>query len=220
VSLRRLKQSSSKFQMALVALIPLLCAAGARADSFDITIINATFSAECIGNTGTCTEVINGSALYDSVTNMVSDVSMSLTGTLTASLDGSGNSSALYNCPVCLLPAYIYDSGVLPSDDPIEFGPSLSLVFGFDAPTPEPLEGGANNTTLAVPSSCGGDQPLCGTTGSFPVGNDYELTSGTYTSVDVGPSAPEPGSIILLVAGVGVLGFLSRRLGVRAEFSK
>ena len=209
MSLGRPKQSSSKFQMALVALIPLLCAAGARADVFDITFINVTFSATCIGETATCSEVINGSLDYNSVTGAGSNISLQLTGTLTASLDGVGVP------PYCVsggcFNSSFYDLGALPSHDPIEFSPSVS---SFNAPTPEPVEGGPNETELYVPALCGGDQPLWNTTGAFPGDADaaYNVTSGTYTSVDV---SPEPGSVILLVTGVAILGFLKRRVAVR-----
>jgi hypothetical protein len=211
VSLRRLKQPSSKFQIALIALIPLFCATGARADTFDITITNATFSATCIGGTGTCSEVVNGSFVLDYggsvASDVASDVSIQLTGTLAASLDG------LYPAPYCVSPlcvvnGYTYDSGVLPSFDPIEFSPDFPTL---NAPTPEALAGGADGSELYVPTLCGGDQAACNSTGSFPTGADFNLTSGTYTSVDVSPSAPEPGSVILLITGVGTLGFLSRR---------
>ena len=67
-------------------LILLFCAIGVRADVIDLTIINATFSATCIGGSGSCTEVVNGSALFDTVADTVSSVSMSLTGTLNAPL--------------------------------------------------------------------------------------------------------------------------------------
>ena len=47
MSLCRVKRLSSKFQIALIALIPFLFATGARAGGiYDITIINATFTAE------------------------------------------------------------------------------------------------------------------------------------------------------------------------------
>jgi hypothetical protein len=84
MSLGHLKQPLLKFQITIVAPILLLCATGARAESYDITIINATFSVECIGNAATCTEVINSSIHYNSVMNLV--VSLSLAGTLTACL--------------------------------------------------------------------------------------------------------------------------------------
>ncbi len=54
----------------VLSLVLLLCAAGARADNIQITIINATFEAPCVGGTGTCTEVINGYFDFDTATNM------------------------------------------------------------------------------------------------------------------------------------------------------
>jgi hypothetical protein len=108
VSPGHLKQPPSKFQIALVALIPLFWATSARADVYSITIINATFDATCIGGSGTCSEVVNGSLLFDSVTQVGSDISMSLTGTLFASLDSSWNSASLFTCPVCFLPPYLF----------------------------------------------------------------------------------------------------------------
>jgi hypothetical protein len=206
------KQPSPRLPIALLSLTLLFCAARARADVYDITIINATFSATCIGSTGTCTEVVNGSILADfdpsdPVASTVLNVSMQLTGTLTASLNGFYNGSGTNPCsgPNCLLPDLVYDTGAISPYNPIEFSPSLPTL---DAPTPEALDGG-NNTLLFVPSLCGGDQPSCGTTGSFPGGADYELTSGTYTSV---AEAPEPSPVILLAIGAMMLGFpLCRR---------
>jgi len=207
------RKASPKFRVSALVALSLLCAAGASADTiYAVTIINATFSATCVGGSGTCTEVVNGSILFDSTANTASHISLQLTGTLTASLDSfyNGSGTAPYCVSAgCLAPDFVYDSGVLASHDPIEFDPSLSPVFGFNAPTPEPLEGGANNTLLYVPALCGGDQALCNATGSFPGGADadYELTSGTYTSV----VTPEPSSATLLVTGVAMLGFLLRR---------
>lgn len=212
MSPRHPKQPSPRFQIALLSLTLLFCAARARADVYDLTIINATFSATCIGNTGTCTEVVNGSILIDfdpsdPVASTVLDASMQLTGTLTASLNGFYNGSGTNPCngPNCLLADLLYDAGALSPDNPIEFSPSLPTI---DAPTPEAIDGG-NNSLLFVPSSCGGDQPSCGATGSFPGGADYGLISGTYTSV---AESPEPSSVILLAMGAMLVGFpLCRR---------
>jgi hypothetical protein len=204
-----------RFHLIFVAPLFLLCVTAARADNFDITIINATFSATCIGGSGTCTEVVNGSLDYDSVANTASDLSLQMTGSLNVSF--AWGSPACTNANKCLdlgSGSVFYDPGVLAGDNPIEFGPSLSPIFGFDAPTPEPLEGGDDGTTLFIPGICGGDQPNCNATGTFPTGNDYLLASGTYTSVDIGPSAPEPGSAILLTSGFVLLGFQLRRIAV------
>lgn len=55
----------------------------ARADTIAITITDATFSTPCVGEpTVTCTEVINGSVDYDTVTGDGSNISMTLSGTL------------------------------------------------------------------------------------------------------------------------------------------
>src|SRR6202035_2281350 len=91
----------------------------------------------------------------------------------------------------------------------IEFGPALS---GFPAlnTSPLPLTRGPDGTALYVPALCGGDQPLCNSVGSFP-GGDFDLTSGTYTLVDITPSVPEPGAGILLVTGAAMLGYLRRK---------
>jgi len=210
VILRHRKHPSPKLQISALVALSLLCAAGARADViYDITIMNATFSATCVGGSGTCTEVVNGSLLYDSTANTASNVSIQLTGTLNASLDGFYNGSGTPPYCVsagCTGPDFGYDLGALPSHDPIEFGPTISQ---FNAPTPEPLEGGANGTILYVPLLCGGDQPLCNVTGSFPgdAAAGYQLTSGTYTSV----ATPEPSSVTFLAMGVAMLGFLSLR---------
>jgi hypothetical protein len=219
-----------EFQTASAALILLLllCPTGARADSFLITVINATFSTTCIGGLGTCTEVVNGSGLYNAATNTGSDLSMTLTGTggLNASLDGnyfngSGTNPCVDNSPICLPSglSFFYDSGAVSGDDPIEFHIDASS-FGLNAPTPEPLVGGPGGTELAVAGLCGGDQPSCGQTGTFPSGN-YNLSSGTYTSVDES-AAPEPSSVVLLLTGIVMLGLPSRRVACTAvkHFSK
>jgi hypothetical protein len=201
-----------RLQIAFAAPLLLLGAAGARADIIDLTVINATFEAECIGGTGTCTEIVNGSALLDSAAGAISDFSFELTGTLNASLVSGQPPQCL--SPGCLDPAY--DSGVLPGFDPIEFGlvlnyPPLSSLL---TSSPESLVGlqPGNPTVLFVPALCGGDQSKCNTVGAFPGGPDadYALVSGTYTAVDLGPSAPEPGSVVLLLVGVAMLGFFSR----------
>jgi hypothetical protein len=193
----------------LLGVFLLFCPVGARADIYYVTITNATFTATCIGGSGTCTEIINGTGFYDPVTNTASDVSVSFTGTLNGSLD-------IYGTPTCTASGCIpgpilYDAAALPGFNPIEFSPDID---NFNAPTPQPLLAGPTGAELFVPGQCGGDQPACNTTGAFP-GNgaiDYFLTSGTYTSVDVGPSpVPEPGSFILLTTGAGMLGLLSRR---------
>jgi hypothetical protein len=209
VSLRHGKHPSLKFQLALVAPILLLCVAGARADIIDITIINATFEATCVGGTGTCTEVVNGSLLFDTVALTRSD-SFQLTGTLNASLVPGSPPSCI--SPGCLAGNGFYDSGVLPSQDPIQFGPVLNYP---------PLSSLLTSTPVSlVPALCGGDQPLCNTPGAFPGGPDadYALVSGTYTAVDQGPSpVPEPSSVILLVTGVAMLGFLTAAKQLRSK---
>jgi len=55
----------------------------------------------------------------------------------------------------------------------------------------------------------------CRATGAFPAGGDFFITSGTYTSVDQGPSpAPEPSFV--LMTGLGMAGLvLSRRMRKR-----
>ena len=192
---------------ALLGLLLIFGAVCARADTYEVTFINVTFSATCIGG-GTCTEVINGSGLYDPATDTASKVSIVLTGTLNASLNSYGAPTC--TAPGCLQPNVLYDSGALPGFNPIEFSPAIAM---FDAPTPQPLLPGAGGAILFVPGQCGGDQPACNSNGAFPGGPnaDYTLTSGTYTSVDLGPSAPEPASAFLLVTGAAIAGFLGRR---------
>jgi hypothetical protein len=169
VSLRHLKHVSSKRQIALIASIILVCAAGARADKIDLTITSATFSATCVGGLSTCIEEVNGSLLYDTATETVTDVSMQVRGTLSADLVPGP-------VPHCLsegcLTGPFYDSGALSFDDPIEFGLALNLSAISAAPnTPSPvslvglLPG--NPTLLYVPAACGGDQPNCDTLGAF-----------------------------------------------------
>ncbi len=193
-----IRKPSPRFQIALVALILLLCGASARAAIIDITIMNATFSATCVGSSAICTEVINGSFVGNTVTLTFSSVLLNLTGTLTAALDSLGT-APVCNQPGCTSPPYFYDSGANPSLSPIEFNPT---ILTFSAPTPTAFGAG---TSLFVPTGCGGDQPSCNNTGTFPAnGNlDYEHTSGTYTAVAI----PEPGSVILLAAGLAMLGF-------------
>lgn len=143
----------------------------------------------------TCTEVINGSGLYDSATDTATNLSITMTGTLTAALDLYG--APVCTAPGCLTPNILYDSGTLPGFNPIEFSPTLPTL---DAPTPQSLTGGPDQTLLFVPGACGGDNTAtCGQPGSFPGGSnaDYELTSGTYTSVDL--TAPEPSTLIPLI---------------------
>lgn len=202
--------------LGLLGAILLLNPSAARADVYSINFQNVTFTATCIGSKNTCTEVINGSGLYDPVTDTAWNISIQMTGTLNVSLDTYGTPTC--NAPGCLSGSgstgsrVLYDPNALPGFNPIEFTPNLGDQF--NAPTPQPLLGGPSGSLLFVPGMCGGDQPACNTTGAFP-GNgqtDYELTSGTYTSVDVGPDpVPEPDSIILLVTGTGFLGLLSHR---------
>jgi|HubBroStandDraft_5_1064220.scaffolds.fasta_scaffold394720_1 hypothetical protein len=192
--------------MTLVVLSLLFCAMGARADVFDITIINATFSATCIGGVGTCTEVVNGSFLGDVVNQTASSVSMALTGTLDVPL--VFGTPTCTNMILCLGDRDFYYQGV-PGDNPIEFSPSF---LSFNEPTPVPLLGGPDGTALFIPGLCGGGVAACNTVGTFPTGNDYALTSGFYTSVDMGPSpTPEATSAFLVAIGVATLGLLSRR---------
>jgi hypothetical protein len=219
LSLLHRKPVSSKLPIAAAALIVLLCAAGARADKVDIIITNATFSATCIGGASTCTEVVNGSLLIDTAAQTVIDASMQLTGTLNANL-------VLGTVPQCVSPGCLggstfYDSGVLPSHDPIEFGlvlNSAAIEAAPNTPSPVSLVGlqPGNPTVLYVPALCGGDQPDCNAPGAFPGGNDadYALVSGTYSTVD--ETTPEPSSVVLVTAAA-MLGFLIRRLPSRTE---
>ena len=188
----------------LIAALLLTCATGARADIFHVTFTDVTFSATCVGGATTCTEVVNGSALYNSVANTVSSPSITLTGSYRADLDGFPLAPVCAS-PLCLPPDVLYDLGAKTSDDPIEFSADLPTL---DAPSPTSL---ASDTELYIPFSCGGDQTTCGTTGDFPVG-DFAITSGTYTSFDVGPSpVPEPASCALVLCALGALAVLRPR---------
>jgi hypothetical protein len=201
------------FQIALIALPLFFCAATVYANILNLTIINATFSAPCVGGGSTCTEVINGSAVFNTASGAFTNASLGLTGTLAASL----NSFA--PAPFCVSPdclqggGYFYDSGVLPAHDPIEFGSALSALI---TSSPLPLVGGPNGTALYVPALCGGDQPLCNKIGSFPAGS-FDLTSGSYTLVDITSSVPEPTAGILLVTGAALLGLLRRKVAAAAR---
>jgi hypothetical protein len=194
----------------LFAVLLLLSPVDALGDVYNVTFYNVTFSGPCVNSKAICTEVINGSGLYDPVADTTSNLSIQMTGSLNASLNAYGNPAC--NATGCLSPNVLYDPNALPGFNPIEFKPNLGNQFV--APTPQPLVGGASGTLLFVPGMCGGDQSACNTTGAFQ-GNgqiDYELTSGTYTSVDVGPSpVPEPTSFILLLTGSGMTGLLARR---------
>ena len=196
----------NRLNLASAAIILVLGAAGARGDVYYLTLQNVTFSATCIGGTGTCTEVVNGTFLFDPARGAF-DIAAQLTGSLNVTDFSYGSPTC--TSPLCLTPPVGFDANVLPNHNPIEFSAGLS---SFDAPTPEPLDGGPNGTLLFVPLSCGGDQPLCGTVGAFPGGADYQLTSGTYTSVDV--STPEPNSVILLGVGIAIVSFARRKLHI------
>ena len=78
----------------LIALVALSCAAGARADIIDFTIMNAKYDVMCDGG-GACIEEINGSFNGNSVTQALYDSSLRLTGTLTAYLAGFGTPPCL-----------------------------------------------------------------------------------------------------------------------------
>jgi hypothetical protein len=200
--------SGSDFRLALLGVILLFCAA-ARADIFSVTFTNVTFSETCIGGGGTCTEVINGSGDYDSVSQTASLISIDLTGTAlsghpyVANFNSFGSDAACASSPGSTTPPYLYDSGANPSDCAIQFNPTVDLT----ATGPTNLGSGS---LLFIPTLCGGDQTSCGQTGDFPVG-DFEHISGTSTSVDLGPSpVPEPTTFFPML-GLGVVFLLLRR---------
>jgi hypothetical protein len=203
--------SASIYRNAFLGLLGaflLLTPVGARADIYHVTLINVTFTATCLGGGATCTEVVNGFGDYNSATDVAFNLSVNLTGSLNASLNAYG--TPVCTAPGCLGSNVLYDPNTVPGLNPIEFNPDIPMQ-GFNAPTPQPLIGGPNGTLLFVPGMCGGDQPpgVCGSIGTFP-GNgmiSYQLTSGTYTSVDL--SVPEPDSAILVVTGI--LGLLTQR---------
>src|SRR5215831_20801310 len=144
--------------LALLGAFLFLNPVGARADIYHITLINVTFTATCIGG-GTCTEVVNGSADYNTIADTISNLSATLTGTLNVSF-------AFGFPPQCTVPGclgtgsgrILYDPNALPGFNPIELDVETST---FDAPTPQALIGGPDGTLLFVPGSCGGDQPNC-----------------------------------------------------------
>jgi hypothetical protein len=195
--------------LGLLGAILLFNPSPSHADVYNVSFQNVTFTATCINSKDFCTEIINGSGLYDPVTDTAWNISIQMTGTLNVFLDAYGDPTC--TAPGCIGGNLLYDPNALSGYNPIEFSPEIGQ---FNAPTPQPLAGGPNGALLFVPGMCGGDQPACNTNGAFP-GNGqtpYELTSGTYTSVDVGPDpVPEPDSIILLMSGTGVLGLMSHR---------
>jgi len=192
--------------LVFLVLAMLLGAAGARAGVYDVTFINVTFSQPCVGGSGTCTEVVNGSGLYDTVTDTAWDLSVQLTGSYAATLDGFVNHLSVdLRCPSgsasCFGPDFLYDLSANPAVNPIQFAPNTIV---FSATTPAPL----TDAQLYIPSLCGGDQVGCGATGMFPVGADFNVTSGTYTAVAV---TPEPSFVIVTCFGMAGL-LLSRRM--------
>jgi hypothetical protein len=196
--------------LGLLGAFLLLNPVGARADIYHLTFTNVTFTATCIGG-GTCTEVFNGSADYDNIADTTANLSATLTGTLNVSFVFGFPPQC--NVPGCFGTSsgrFLYDPNALPGFNPIELDVEAPT---FVAPSPIALSGGPDGTLLFVPGGCGGDQPKCNTAGAFP-GNpntDYQLTSGTYTSVYIGPSpVPEPGSSVLFATGMAMLGSLFR----------
>lgn len=205
-------QISSKFPVAfLLAGTLIFCTANARASILTLTIINATFSATCVGGGSTCTEVVNGSAVIDTATDTSSGSTLQLTGTLAILLNAFAPAAGPF--PVCSSPLclqggdFFYHAPTLPGQDPIEFGPALPSLSTTSSP--QPLVGGPTGTGFYIPTNCGGNQPLCSSMGSFPSG-DFALTSGSYTLVSTAP-VPEPNGFILLTTGA-VMFTRARRL--------
>ena len=194
----------SETDLAVAALILLFAAPAAHADVIGlVTITNATYQATCVGGVGTCTEVVNGTFEGDFTTGGIFDISLQLTGTLTASLDGFFSGTGTCIGAGCLTGAF-YDTNAVTGDNPIEFSPTLGTI-----PEPVPTNIDFATSSLFVPTLCGGDQPNCNVTGDFPSGNvDYKPVSGTYTAVVL---SPEPSAVILQVSGVVILAFLVRR---------
>lgn len=187
------RRSPWNSMVALAAVTLFFCTASARATVFQIDIINAVFSANCIGG-GVCTETVHGSFQYDTVANSASNLSLHLTGTLAGLLNTYDPINQVLD-----------DSGAVST--PIAFGPDLST---FNAPTSTPLVSGPNGTNLIVPALCGGDQPNCNAVGSFPTGS-FNLFSGSYTST----ALPEPGSLPLVSLGFLGLPLVALRVKTR-----
>lgn len=189
--------------------LALICgAASMSASTLTLTIINATFSATCIGGGKTCTEVVNGSGVYNSATDTFSSITLQLAGTLAISLNTYAPAAGpLPACasPFCLPGGdFFYHSPTVSGQDPIEFGPALPSLSITSSP--QPLVGGPGGTGFYIPANCGGNQPLCNSVGSFPSG-DFSLSSGSYTLVN---TVPEPAGGILLMTGCVLLAQLRR----------
>ena len=130
-------------------------------------------------------------------------MSLQLTGTLSAFLDGYFSGEGTCTGPGCLDGTF-YDLNATSGKNPIEFSPTLDTI-----PEPVPTNIDFATSSLYIPTLCGGDQPNCNVTGSFPSGNvDYKPITGTYTAVLV---SPEPSAFILLATGLTMLALMPRR---------
>ena len=95
----------SKIVKCQIVITALFCAAAAHADIISVTVANATYQGTCMGGSGTCSEVINGSLLLNTSTLTATNVSLALTGSLNSTL------------------------GVVPALTPTNFGSGSSLTL-------------------------------------------------------------------------------------------
>jgi hypothetical protein len=190
-------------RIAILPLIVLMFAAVARADiMYDVTITNATFSATCVGSTSaTCSEVVNGSFLYDPAAETTSSASLLLTGSFATSLVSFEPADNFVNGVAIL--GFTTTAPTPPLEEP--------LLVSLEIPNPlSPLSGNlGSESQIVIPGGGCGGLPNCGAPGTFPTGT-LQISSGTFTATIVQP-APEPSALILSLTVLGMVGFLIRR---------
>jgi hypothetical protein len=129
---------TSKIFKTLMIAGALFCTAGVRADVININVMNATYTATCVGG-GTCTEVVNGSFTGHTATTRLLSNTLTLSGTINASLNGFG-APPFCNQGSCAMPPLLFDSSPLSGHSPIEWNPTINIIpaltptaFGSDS---------------------------------------------------------------------------------------